>query len=231
MFATAFSGVDAVTIMLKEYETLRAEVLATLGHRLQVWSFGAAAIAVLVAGALTAVAENTGDSAIHICAGIVMAIVVPLLSLAVLHTWLAEVRRGRRASWYLWGIERRLNESLGVRALGWEEDLRRADYPQMHLSRSYHASTVAFFAVTGAGSLAVGSALLLHIRDPLPEGVPWAPAASLALLFLALCAQWLVDHAQACSRCERDVCETWPDAKQPVAVRGREAGLPMAGAS
>jgi hypothetical protein len=209
------NNLEPVSVMLKEYELLRAEVMGTLTHRLQVWSFGAGATGVLLAGALTAISEaqNAMIGTIQIMAGIVMALLVPLLCLAVLHTWLSEVRRGRRASWYLWGLERRVNDSLGSRVLGWQEDLRHSGCEQMRILRSYHVSTILFFSATGFLSASGGAWFLLsHLAGKVSVG-----SVALHLLAVAwvtglgaLSVEWLRKHKAACRRCEEQEATGWP---------------------
>lgn len=136
-----------VDLLMKEYDALRAEIGSALSFRLQVWSYGSAALGILAAGALAADGSHTAE------VGWVLCFVLPALSFAVFHTWLSEVMRGRRASCHLWGVERHVNALVGARVLRWEEDLRDPPRVQARLFRGHYLSTLVWFgtvAVYGA---------------------------------------------------------------------------------
>src|SRR6266550_3783079 len=180
-----------VDVMMKEYELLRAEILAALGHRLQVWSFGSAAVGVLLAGALTAFSQ--GDK---VFSPFVMAVVVPTLSLAILHTWISEVMRGRRASWYLATLERRINQALGFGGLSWEQALRTSDDRRMKFRREHYYMTKLFFLGTGVVSSGIGAQILFSDALSLakaicpPSSNPWLLAGVWMIVWLVVYTSW-----------------------------------------
>jgi hypothetical protein len=201
-----------VAVMLKEYEALRAEIIVALSHRLQIWSFGSTAVAALIAGALTA-----DDTAVW---PMVMAFIVPTLCVAIYRTWLTEVGRGRRASWYLWGLERRVNAKLGVRVLSWEEQLRSPRNPQMVLLRGHFLLTLLFFGVTAAASAATGARALLKAQPGMQGWLLWATAMLWGLLAFAPCVLWHRQQKVDCKQWETESAEGWPG---PIPLTGQHA--------
>ncbi len=143
----------ALDTMLAEYRALRSEILQCLGHRLRIMSFGLATAGLLTVAALTAVERDHKQ-----VASFLLAIIVPLTCILVQVVWLSEVRRGRRASFYLRGLERRVNAYLGSRALGWEEELRTGS-SQMKLFREHYGWIIFFFSGACCTSAWIGAYL------------------------------------------------------------------------
>jgi len=142
-----------IEVMMEEYKTLRDEVGRTPVLRLQILSIGMASAALLVAGAVSAITVGKA----MILPGLVLLLIVPIICWTAFHSWLTEATRGRRASFYLRGIERRVNSELNDRVLAWEEELRESCDPQMRLFRGHYWSVWGVFSLTGALSGAIGA--------------------------------------------------------------------------
>jgi len=67
------------------------------------------------------------------------------------------VRRGRRASWYLWALERRINADCGERVLRWHEDIR-AGALLLRIYRDHYWATAAVLWLVSMFSVWWGSA-------------------------------------------------------------------------
>jgi hypothetical protein len=143
---------DRIDVMIEEYKALRDEVVRTPSQRLQILSIGIASAAVLFAASINSIAVGNA----HIVPGLALLLVIPSVCWASLDTWIAEATRGRRASFYLWGIERRINRALGERVLAWEEELRKRDDPQMYMFRGHYWHVWTVFTAIAAISAAVG---------------------------------------------------------------------------
>lgn len=144
---------DAIDLMVEEYKRICDEVSKTLVNRLTILGLGLAAIGVLIGAAV-----NGLDNEDKTIPALVLGIMVPAITFVVVFLWCSEVRRGRRASWYLWGLERRINQEFKSRVLRWEEDLRIGE-PQelLGLFRSHYYVIVAFFAAIGGVCAYFGS--------------------------------------------------------------------------
>ncbi len=144
---------DKLDVMMEEYKALRDEVVKTPSQRIQIFSLGMASAAVVVAGAVNAIAVGHA----RLLPGLVLLLMVPLICWAALHSWMSEATRGRRASFYLRGIERRVNDILTARALGWEEDLRKSrDTQMMYMFRGHYWYVWGVFSLTALASGAIG---------------------------------------------------------------------------
>lgn len=120
---------DMIPIMLEEYRALRAEILQTISERFRILAFGLAGMGVLIVfgGGLFSTLADDSTYAVVVGADIrtwVLAVVVPLVAILVYVSWLSEVQRGRRASQYLWGVERTINALSGKILHHWEESIR-----------------------------------------------------------------------------------------------------------
>jgi hypothetical protein len=105
--------------LAREYETLRQESLASIGHRLQILSFGVAALGLLSGGASVASASKATPVSVGI-----LSFAIPIVLVLVLFIWMGEFERMVRAGNYIVRIEARVNKGLGQPVLGWETWLR-----------------------------------------------------------------------------------------------------------
>jgi hypothetical protein len=143
--------------MIEEYKLLRAEVLQSTLHRLNVTAMGLATLVALIGGAVLAIVNGESHAA-----AIVLAFAGPTVSVVILHLWVAETNRARRASWFLWGLSRRLNKCPGTDGMRWEEDLRMRGSPRpprsavarrnMHLFRGHYYAVLILFGVVAVAA-------------------------------------------------------------------------------
>jgi hypothetical protein len=110
---------EVIEVMIEEYKSLREEVRSSIYWGHSVLAVGLAALGLLISSAISSNADNK-----IIEAGLILTFAIPIISFLILQLWLTEALRLRRSSWYLWGLERRINTLLGNKALGWEEGLR-----------------------------------------------------------------------------------------------------------
>jgi hypothetical protein len=173
---------DATTIMLKEYDTVRQEALTALTVRTAILGFGLAT----VAGVFTAaVSILTRDSAQYktLASGLLV-LVIPSVTLSVLCLWWGEYRRMQRAGKFLVELESRINKEEKRDLLGWEHQL-------VHLTFPYLA-TFALLLVITALSMFTGMLMLdlNTISDYLETLNVWGSLAWLVgppvMIFLAL---------------------------------------------
>ena len=144
--------VDPVDIMREEYKRLSDEVGKSLTNRITVLGVGLAAVGVLLGFAV----KGSENSQLELPA-VALGLMVPGTCFLTLFIWASEVRRGRRASWYLWGLERRINSQMNQRLLRWEEDIRKPANPLLALFRGHYYVISTFFAIVGTTSGAFGA--------------------------------------------------------------------------
>lgn len=137
-----------IEIMLKEYETLRQEILTAMSSRNSILSFGLATIgAIFTAG----IAAYTADT-YSLLSSLMLMLAVPAISTFVLFIWLGEYQRMQRAGKFLVDIERRINEEASKELLTWETHLRAQ---RRHMKYPYN-TTVMLLTVISVISLAIG---------------------------------------------------------------------------
>ena len=182
--------------MLAEYETLRDEVLGAISHRVAVMNFVFAALTVLLAGLLT---RNIGDA----IAAAVAILAVPQFAHAGLLIWLGEYRRSQRASLWLSRLERRINQEVGSKAMGWEgrsQDPAASDFE--HMAFPYVATVALLVGVAYAG-LAIGGFLLVEWWKEHSDVHLWIPLAGLGIYSLFTEAAFLWFFASRWRECRR----------------------------
>ena len=144
---------DAIYFIMEEYKRLYDEIGRTMVNRLTIIGFGLAAIGVLLG---FAVKDLQGD--ITILGSVILGIMVPATAFMTVFLWSSEVRRGRRASWYIWWLERRINKEMNRRVLRWEEDIRPPEAnPLLRLFRGHYYIITIFFTVVGGFSAYFGA--------------------------------------------------------------------------
>lgn len=131
-------------LIKEEYRRLSQEIGGTLTHRHQIIQFGLVFVGVLVTFAL--------ESNDPVSAPVILTIMIPAACFMVLSLWLSELTRTRRASWYLYGLERRVNNELKYRALRWEEDIRKQGLFTFHYYTTTH-----FFVIVAVLATAYGT--------------------------------------------------------------------------
>jgi hypothetical protein len=102
---------------LEQYRALRAEILRAMEEGNQVMSFGLATI-----GVITSASLGIKESAVGY---IIFSILLPCLTSLILSLWFASQERIARASYFLSGIEERLNDLHDIGSMvTWEIWLR-----------------------------------------------------------------------------------------------------------
>src|SRR5687767_7154944 len=112
---------EAVEIMLKEYETLRQESLTAANSRTLTLQFGLA----IIGGIIAATTASDKVVAQPFITSIVLIFVVPSISMLILLIWLGEHQRIQRAGLHLTYLERRINQDASKKLLTWENNLRK----------------------------------------------------------------------------------------------------------
>ena len=133
---------DAIEIMLKEYETLRQESLNSMHNRNTILSFGLAAIGAIFAGSIIAYSTDTYS----LIPSLALIIVIPLISSFILLIWLGEYERMQRAGRFLVGIEHRINKEFSKELLTWETRLRER---RVHMRYPYYATVGLLIGISG----------------------------------------------------------------------------------
>jgi len=147
---------------LKEYDTLRDEVLQSITHRTQIISFGFGGIATFTTGTLL-VALPKKEPTLALA---VFSVVIPIMSAVFLLLWFSELMRMFRASNHLFGLEQRVNQDLGTQALTWETELAQDGNRGL---RMVYLLVIGFFLALGMFAPFVGVAVTEPAgwRDPL----------------------------------------------------------------
>lgn len=145
-----------VELLLEEYRRLVDEVRQTLRNRLTIVGLGVAAIGVLLGYTARAVDPITAPGL-----GPILLAVIPAVSFVVTILWLSEVRRGRRASWFVWGLEHKINAEMKQRILTWEDSIRSKRYSRLLvLFRLHYYVVVGFFTAISTVSSFLGAGAL-----------------------------------------------------------------------
>lgn len=166
---------------MEEYKALRNEIILCLERRVTLLSYGLTAVGVLTAAGVAAL---TGPNNNEGAASVVFLIGVPLSAIFVLEIWFAETRRLRRASYYIYGLERSVNSLLpnGARGLRWEQGIRPNPADGRLRSSGHfadHYKTISMFFVSVA---AIASIFGVHT---LIQIVPTAKNISTEIQWLA----------------------------------------------
>lgn len=95
-----------IEILIKEYETLRQEILSTMNSRISILSFGLGTIgAIFTASIAIYVTSNN-----IILPSLTLSLAIPFICNFVLFMWLGEYQRMQRAGQFLVGLEKRIND-------------------------------------------------------------------------------------------------------------------------
>jgi hypothetical protein len=137
---------DPIEVLLKEYETLRQEILVSMGGRNSVLSFGLATIgAVFTASIATQIGESPS-----VFSSIILAIVIPIICIFVLFMWLGEYQRMQRAGKFLAKLEQRINKEAKKELLSWESKLRSK---RKHMKYPYNTTVLLLMIISFASHL------------------------------------------------------------------------------
>lgn len=139
-----------IDIIIEEYKTLRIEVAQALSARLQIMSYGLTTIGVLVGSASFATTKQFEQ-----ISALILTIAIPLISFLIINIWLSEAHRVRRASWYLWGLEIKINSICNEKVLNWESGLRNG-HKSLSLFKSHYYWTILFFILIASSAEFLG---------------------------------------------------------------------------
>lgn len=192
---------DRHDFRLKEYESLRAESIATFGNRLQVFAFGLAAIGALYGGLLTlADPIQKWLLVVAITCG-----AIPAASISVMFAWFGELERMTRVGNYIAGqIEKVVNDDFkpgddpDAHTLYWETWLRsnRLVYP--------YAAALIFGAAAVAGPL-MGTYLIIDSGKTFCD--KWRIAATASEVGSLACGLYLIGRMRRALKASRDVLD------------------------
>lgn len=142
---------NSIEVLLREYEAIRKEVLATMENRTRMLMFGLLGVCLIFSATLLVSQDANGY-----LPALMLVILVPIINTYVLFIWLGEYERMQRAGKFLVEIEARINEYLSEEVLSWETGLRKQ---KRHMKYPYN-NTVIFLITISLISLFMGLNLL-----------------------------------------------------------------------
>jgi hypothetical protein len=177
-------------LALKEYEALRAEILATMDTQQGTLRFGTAALSILAVGAFNVWEDKLVTT-------LAFLFVAPFLSKLVITIWMGEVTRMMRAGDHLKRVEDRFHElfpEMPKPVMSWETSLRDPTSATTRWKRHYewnYLAIVLMFWSIAVASMALGVYQGLSGGLPISDAGVWALAgvvflASVGGLFLVL---------------------------------------------
>lgn len=149
-------------ILLKEYETLREEILTTMHNRNQILSFGILVMGAIFTTSLATYKENT----IPVLSSIMLLLAVPAINVFVIFMWLGEYQRMQRAGKFIMGLEDRINNECKRKLLSWETNLRKQRH---HMNYPYNM-TLMLITIMSLISIVMGI-LMLNINVKYKIGI------------------------------------------------------------
>lgn len=130
-----------IEILIKEYETLRQEILSTMNSRISILSFGLGTIgAIFTASIAIYVTSNN-----IILPSLTLSLAIPFICNFVLFMWLGEYQRMQRAGQFLVGLEKRINDEASKPLLTWETTLRSQ---RQHMTYPYNTTVMLLLAIS-----------------------------------------------------------------------------------
>lgn len=142
---------EKVEVLLKEYDTLRAEILTAMASRHSIVTFGLATVGALWTAAATVLVAASEET--HVLSYILLTFVSPLVSIFVVQMWLGEYGRMYRAGKFIADhSEPEINRLLKSDILTWESKLRGG---KKHMRQPYYA-TVCLFVLSSLSSCVFG---------------------------------------------------------------------------
>lgn len=128
---------ENIDVLLKEYDTLRAESLAAIANRSSILSYGLATVGILYTGVAALNLSNSTSNSI--LPSVILMIVSPTLCAFITMNWLGEFERMHRAGSYLVILEEKINKLIGENLLNWETSLKST---KKHMKYPYHSTTL-----------------------------------------------------------------------------------------
>jgi len=141
---------DLISIKLKEYETIRQEILITMQVRNSILSFGLAIMGAILTVSIALASQSS------LAASLTLILIAPAICIFVLYMWLGEYQRMQRAGKFLMKLEQEINEDVSANVLTWETSLRSQ---RAHMKYPYN-TTVLLLTVIGLMSMTIGIVIL-----------------------------------------------------------------------
>lgn len=155
-----------IEILLKEYDTLRAEILTAMASRHSIVTFGLATVGVLWSAAATLVAAEKDHQTL---AFIILALIIPFASAFIVQMWLGEYARMYRAGKFIADhSEPEINGRAGSVVLSWENNLRVG---KKHMQFPYASAVLLFFSSSLISCIFGAYQMLDHSRVCFDVGV------------------------------------------------------------
>lgn len=164
---------DSTEIILKEYETIRQEILTSMNNRVSILSFGLAIIGAI----FTASIAVFTTSSYSLLSSLMLIFAVPAINSFVLFMWLGEYQRMQRAGRFLVDLEDRINKIASSTLLTWETNLREQ---RLHMKYPYD-TTVMLLTVISLISVCLGLVTL-----PFSSTTKWIIGSVGGILHLVL---------------------------------------------
>lgn len=145
---------NSVEIVIKEYETIRQEILTSMNNRVSILSFGVATIGAIFTASIAVFEKHS------MLSGWMLILAVPAINSFILFMWLGEYQRMQRAGKFLVVLESRINQMMAAESqlLTWETSLRAQ---RSHMKYPYNI-TVLLLVVISLISICLGITTLPH---------------------------------------------------------------------
>ena len=137
---------DEIEILLKEYETLRQEIVTGVSSRFTILAIWIAALGVIFSSAVALMDSHSQ------MVSLVFALVVPAVNSLILFLWFGEYKRVQNAGKWLYGLESRINRAAKKTLLTLETRTRDRRREQKHR----FDLTVALLSIVSFFSLSIG---------------------------------------------------------------------------
>jgi hypothetical protein len=141
---------DLISIKLKEYETIRQEILITMQVRNSILSFGLAILGAVLTVSIALASQSS------LVSSLILILIAPAICIFVIYMWLGEYQRMQRAGKFLMNLEQEINEDVSANVLTWETSLRSQ---RTHMKYPYN-TTVLLLTVIGLMSMTIGIVIL-----------------------------------------------------------------------
>ena len=133
-----------IETMLKEYEMLRQEIVASMQTRGSILTFSFTIIGAMFAASVAA------DSSQQILVSLILSFGVPSIAVFSLFQWLGEYQRMHRAGGFIKELEDRINVLLKTNAMSWENHLRKG---KLHMAYPYNSTIFAMLSISFVGTI------------------------------------------------------------------------------
>lgn len=121
------TDVTLAQMILEEYKVVREEINLSLGKRVDILSFGFAAVGALLAGGVAALSREKKE---WFAAALLIGVGATLTSFYVVDVWSVETARLQRASYHNYSLELKMKTLFpaDIVPIEWEQRVRRDNY-------------------------------------------------------------------------------------------------------